>query len=110
MKLFISLLLPVFLIFGCVAYTQIAEIGDNPRQYDGRSVVVRGKVVETLSIPFVQKGMYQVDDGTGKIWVMSSLRMPARSDRVIVEGKVKTGFTIRSRTFGIIIVEGSEEL
>lgn len=108
MKLIVLLLLPIFFISGCAAYIQIAEIRDNPKQFDERSVTVRGKVVETLSIPFVQKGMYQIDDGTGKIWVMSSVRMPARSDRVIVEGKLKTGFTIRSRTFGLIIVEGTD--
>lgn len=108
MKSLALFLLLIFLISGCAAYTQIAEIKDNPKQYDERLVVVRGKVVETLSIPFVQKGMYQLDDGTEKIWVMSNQRMPARGDRVIVEGKVKTGFTIRSRTFGIIIVEGTD--
>lgn len=106
MKIFILLILPIFLISGCAAYTQIVEIRDNPSQYDERPVLVKGKVVETLSIPFIQKGMYQVDDNTGKIWIMSSQRLPARGDRVIVEGKVKTGFTIWSRAFGIIIVEG----
>jgi hypothetical protein len=102
--------LPLIVLFisGCATYVHIAEIKGRPGEFDERVVTVSGRVSETLSIPFVNKGMYQLDDGTDKIWVMSNQRVPFRGDKVIVEGKVKTGFTIRNRTFGIVIVEGSD--
>ena len=102
------LLISVLLMFGCGWHTHISEINERPQQYKDKQVSVKGKVVETLSIPFVQKGLYQMDDGSGKIWVMSQERIPSRGEKVVVKGEVKTGFTIGDRTFGAVIVEGEK--
>jgi len=96
------------LLSGCAFHTRISSIRDRPQKYQDKKVTISGKVVETLSIPFVQKGMYQMDDGTGKIWVISQKRVPFRGEKVAVKGKVKTGFTISERTFGTVIAEGEE--
>ena len=50
------------------SYTRISKIKDKPEKYENKRVLIEGKVIETLSIPFVQKGMYQLADDTGKIW------------------------------------------
>ena len=104
----------VFVVCGCGSvflspYIHVSEIKDRPQEYQDKKVLVRGRVVETFSIPFVQKGMYQMDDGTDKIWIISQERVPFRGEKVIVEGRVKTGFTIRGRTFGTVIVEEGNE-
>jgi hypothetical protein len=98
-----------FVVSGCSWHTQISEINDKPQEYKDKEVSIKGRVIETLSIPFVQKGIYQMEDSSGKIWVVSQKRVPARGEKVTVEGKVKTGFTIAKRTFGTVIVEGDED-
>jgi len=103
-----SVFFSIFLLVvsGCVSpYTRISKIKDNPQKYQDKQVSIEGKIVETLAIPFIQKGMFQVDDGSDRIWVMSQKRAPFRGDKVAVKGIVKTGFTISDRTFGTIIVE-----
>ena len=59
--------------------------------------------------PFVQKGIYQVDDGSGKIWVVSQKRRPSRGQQVTVKGIIRTGFSINNQTFGVVITEGDGE-
>jgi len=108
MRVWILLFILVFAVFGCGWHTHISEINDRPQEYKDKQVSIKGKVIETLSIPFVQKGLYQMDDGSGKIWIVSQKRVPFRGEKVIVKGKVKTGFTIGTRTFGMVIVEDGE--
>lgn len=106
------LLMLTLLASGCglyKPYTNISVIKGNPQKYQGREVLVRGTVVETLSFPLIQKGLFQIDDGTDRIWVASQERIPSRGDRVTVKGKVKIGFTVLNRTFGIAIAEGEEQ-
>lgn len=98
----------IFALSGCSWHTHISEINDTPQQYKDKQVSIKGKVVETLSIPFIQKGLYQMDDGSGKIWIVSQKRVPFRGEKVTVKGEVKTSFTIGTRTFGTVIVEKEE--
>ncbi len=108
MKVGVLFVIFVMVVSGCALHLRISNIKDKPQKYQDRQVVIKGKVVETLSIPFVQKGMYQVNDGTGRIWVISQERMPSRGEKVAVKGKVKTVFTISERAFGTVIIEGEE--
>jgi hypothetical protein len=104
----IVLLMLTLVLFGCGWHTHISEINDRPQDYEDKQVSIKGKVIETLSIPFVQKGLYQMDDGSGKIWVISQSRIPSRGEKVVVKGEVKTGFSIGNRTFGTIVAEGEK--
>ena len=105
----VLLLIVIFLLSGCGFHTSISRIKYDPQKYEGKRVSIKGKVVETAGIPFIQKGIYQVSDGSGKIWVVSQERRPSRGEKVTVNGKIKTGFSIRNQTFGTVIVEGNEE-
>ena len=109
MKTWAYFLVIVLLVSGCSFHTQISKIRYEPQKYEGRQISIKGKVSETLGLPFVQKGIYQVDDGTGKIWVVSQIRRPYRGEEVTVKGELKTGLSIHSQTFGMAIVEGDEE-
>ena len=102
----------LFVVSGCSLlspYIHISEINDKPHKYQDKRVLIRGEVTETFSVPFVQKGAYQVDDGTGRIWVISPESTPFRGEAVTVKGEVKTSFTIFDRSFGTVIVEEGEE-
>ncbi len=108
MRIGVWSLILIFLVSGCGFHTRISKIKYEPQKYEGKQVSIKGKIVETAGIPFVQKGIYQVSDGTGKIWVVSQNRRPARGEKVTVKGKLRTGFSIGNQTFGIAIVEGNE--
>ncbi|MBD3181989.1 hypothetical protein GF312_06845 [Candidatus Poribacteria bacterium] len=110
MKILVLLLFFTIVLSGCIGfYTSISDIKEHPNEYEGKEVSVKGRVIETFSVPFVRKGMFQIEDKTGKIWVISGNRMPTRGDDIKVKGKVKTGFTISGKTYGTVVVEGKEE-
>lgn len=102
-------LILTLLISGCGFHTSISKIRYEPGKYEGKEVSIKGRVSETIGIPLIQKGAYQVDDGSGKIWVLSQKRRPSRGEKVTVKGKVKTGVSIRGYTLGLAIVEGDEK-
>jgi len=113
MKIGYLLLIAIFVVSGCgvpfVGPTDISDIKGKSEKYDGERVTVKGQVVETVSIPLVSKGLYRVDDGTDRIWVVSQERMPFRGDKVKVKGKVNSGFKIVGKTYGTVIIEGEED-
>ncbi|MGQ9608524.1 MAG: hypothetical protein ACUVWN_04430 [bacterium] len=109
MKIQPFLFIFLFFISGCAFYMHISEINDDPQRYQDKTVIVKGTVVETVAIPIIHDGLYQIDDNTGKIWVLSK-DVPYRGERVIVKGEVKTAITINKRTFGTVIIEEDKEI
>src|SRR5262249_36488321 len=57
------------LLTGCAA-TRIGRINADPSRYQNRDVRVEGSVVTSFGA--LGAGGYQVDDGTGKIYVLST--------------------------------------
>lgn len=58
-----------------------------PNRYANRDVGLRGEVVKSVSV--LGHGAYQLDDGTGTIWVLSKRGVPRRGARVGVKGRVR---------------------
>jgi hypothetical protein len=51
-------------------------------------------------------GIYQVDDGTGRIWVFSdNFGVPGEGATVSVTGRVEQGISWGGRNFGVILRE-----
>jgi len=64
---------------------RIARINSDPSRYQNRDVRVAGQV--TNSFGALGTGGYQVDDGSGKIFVVSTgTGVPAKGSRVTVSG------------------------
>lgn len=101
----IYLCLVLFVVYGCNSYVHISEIREDPQKYQDKQVTVRGKVIETFALPFLHKGMYQIDDDTGKIWILSQDTVPFRGEEVTVNGTIKSAITINDQTFGTVLVE-----
>jgi len=95
----------IFIISGCSSYVPISDIKDDPMKYSNKQISVKGRVTETFAIPFINKGMYEINDNDDSIWVMGKGNVPFRGDRVVVTGKVKTAIMVNNRTFGTVIVE-----
>lgn len=109
MKIGALILALVFLVSGCSIYPSISKIKDDPQKYEDKKISIKGKVVETIGIPLIQNGIFQMDDGTGTIWIVSEKRRPARGDKVTVKGIVKTGFSFNERSFGTVIIEAEKK-
>ena len=89
-------------VSGCASVT-IARINADPSRYYNRTVRVDGRVV--TSVGLLGTGGYQLDDGTGTIYVVSQTGVPSSGSRVAVTGRVMGGAQILGRTVGTAIRE-----
>ncbi len=90
------------LLSGC-ASVKIGRINADPSRYYNRTVRVDGTVV--TSVGLLGAGGYQLDDGTGKIYVLSRTGVPSGGSRVQVTGRVSGGAQILGQTVGTVIRE-----
>ena len=56
---------------GCASAVRIAEIKTDPGRFDDKTVAVTGTVTSSFGVPLVPFQLYNVDDGTGEIAVLS---------------------------------------
>jgi hypothetical protein len=107
-----TLLLVGLLTLGCGdRVTKIADIEKNISQYtdeDGE-VTIKGTVVETFSLPFIKTGAYQVNDQTGKLWVIREGDIPSRGEAVKVTGTVTLSFEFNGKPLGTVLMEKVEK-
>jgi hypothetical protein len=86
----------------CATGATIGQVKTNPGRYADRSVTVRGTVTSSWGIPLVPLKMYQVDDGTGQILVVSEdNRIPSKGSQVKVTGKVGEFAVLGGRSIGL---------
>jgi len=111
-RAFAVALLSAFLITGCAARgVRIAELKDQPTKYDNKSVSITGTVTSSWGIPLLPYQLYNVDDGTGEITVLSqSGRTPARGTRVQVKGRINDFATLGGRSVGLHIQEQDRKI
>src|SRR5258708_30628435 len=91
------------LLTACPSQTTISKINGDPARYKNKEVGVVGRVTDSYGV--MGTGAYEIDDGTGRIWVATTRGVPSRGSRVGVKGKVHNGFTVGGRSFGTIIEE-----
>ena len=102
-------LLPVLLaallaLTACPSQTNISKIKADPDRYMDKEVGIVGRVTDSYGIPMVG-GAYELDDGTGKIWVVTERGTPSRGARVGVKGRIYSGPTIKGRNVGMALRE-----
>ena len=88
---------------GCVTQTHVARIVNEPYRFQNREVEIRGMV--TGSVNAVVAGGYQVDDGTGRILVLSNGGVPRKGTEVSVRGYVVPTVSAFGNSYGITIRE-----
>ena len=113
--------LPVFaaaatllLTAGC-ATKSINHILADPSRYRTNEVVLKGTVVDSYSI--LDRGAYQISDGTGRLWIVSSHGVPRTGANVKVTGTIREGANLGNAggrinlppgiAAGIVLVESS---
>ena len=92
------------LLAGCPPRVSIRDINRDPGRYANRDVSVGGRVVNSFGA--LGTGVYEIDDGSGTIWVYSqSYGVPANGAKVGVTGRISQGFSFGGRSFAVILRE-----
>jgi hypothetical protein len=90
----------------CATGASIGQVKTNPGRYVDKNVTVHGTVTSSWGIPLVPLKMYQVDDGTGEILVVTDEnRVPSKGARVRVTGKVGEVLVLGGRSIGLHLRE-----
>jgi hypothetical protein len=88
-------------LLGCKSATPIGKLLDDPGSYEGKLVRVQGDVAGAAGA--LGYGAYTLDDGTGKILVVTSTGgAPREGARVGVEGTFRSAFTVGPHTGAVI--------
>ena len=104
LSLALLLILETLLLAACPARTSIGRITRDPGRYAGREVAIGGRVSNSFGA--LGTGVYQVDDGTGQIWVYSQrYGVPGDGAKVGVRGTVSQGFSFGGRSFAVVLRE-----
>ena len=95
------------LITGCADRTSIAKILNDPGRYVNKDVTIAGTVTKTYEVNLViaEAGAYQVDDGSGKIWVITKSSVPSEGTKVGLKGTVSDKIVLVGLTLGVVIQE-----
>lgn len=103
-SIFLSLmLLGTLLLTACPQRETISKINADPGRYRNKEVGVAGTVTDSYGV--LGSGAYELDDGTGKLWVVTKRGVPSRGSRVGAKGRVYTGFSFGGRSFGTVLEE-----
>lgn len=102
------LIIPAALLLTGCGSTRIGRILSDPARYQNRNVTVEGRV--TNSVGAFVAGVYEVEDESGKIYVLSNRGVPSRGARVKVQGNVTPGVSVMGRSFGTTIRERNHKV
>ncbi|HKA20193.1 MAG TPA: OB-fold nucleic acid binding domain-containing protein [Blastocatellia bacterium] len=95
----ISLALFSLALTGCPERIRIADISSNPGRFYDKEVTVAGRVVRSYGA--VGAGVFEIDDGTGKLWVATEkYGVPSKDSYIGVTGRVIPGVTWAGRNYG----------
>lgn len=72
--------------------TTIRKISSDPSRYRNQEVTLTGEVIDSYSVG--SRGIYHVDDRTGRLWVVSDSGVPRKGARVTVSGTIREGFNL----------------
>jgi hypothetical protein len=101
---FLSLMLAAaFLTTACPSQTTINKINGDPGRYKNKEVVIAGTVTDSYGV--LGNGAYELDDGTGKIWVVTRRGVPSRGARVGAKGYVHNGGNFGGKSYGTVLEE-----
>jgi hypothetical protein len=93
----------LLLLTACPGVKPIRELLDDPSRFDGKTVRIAGEVRESIGALGV--GVYQINDGTGTLTVVSKAGngTPRVGATVGVEGEFRSAFTLGSLTAAVLM-------
>ena len=101
---FVLLVAGSLLLAGCPPRVSIARLNQNPGRYAGQEVTIAGRVTDSFGA--LGRGVFEVDDGTGLMWVLAGqYGIPSAGAKLAVTGRVEQGFSFAGRNFATILRE-----
>jgi hypothetical protein len=97
------MIVAVLLLSACPSQTTISKINADPARYRNKEVAIVGTVRDSYGA--LGQGAYELDDGTGRIWVVTRRGVPSRGARVGAKGHVYNGFNFGGRNYGTVLEE-----
>ena len=89
---------------GCNTYTSIVDINRDPARFANKEITISGQASDSFGA--MGQGIFQVDDGTGRIWVVSqNFGIPGNGAKVAVTGRVQQGISFGGRNFGTVLMQ-----
>ena len=99
-----SLMLGIALIGlnACSRTIHIRDLLDRPQEYDGKTVKVAGTVTQSVGV--LGTGAFEIDDGTGKIFVIAKGQgVPRQGVKTKAQGRFESIFSFLGRTMAAIV-------
>lgn len=88
----------------CPSRISIAKLNQDPVRYAGKEISIAGRVTDSFGA--LGRGAFQVDDGTGVLWVVTGhYGTPENGAKVAVTGHIEQGFSLGGRNFAVILHE-----
>jgi len=108
----LSLLLLVAAVLGLSGckgtVTPIGDLLSDPGQFDHHEVVIEGTVAEAVGV--LGYGAYQIEDGTGKLMVVTrEAGAPRVGAHIGVRGEFRSAYTVADLT-GAVLIERQRKL
>jgi starvation-inducible outer membrane lipoprotein len=97
LSIFIALL--ALGLSACADRKKISEVTADPGRYADKEVIIVGRV--TNSYGALNYGAFEIDDGTGKMWIVTEkYGVPSKGTQIGVKGRVIAGLTYQGRNYG----------
>ena len=93
----------ILLLNACLGTKPIKELIDDPLRFEGTTVRIAGGVTEAVGA--LGYGVYEVDDGTGSLVVVSQLAgaIPAVGAKVGVEGRFQSTYPMGTANIAVLV-------
>jgi hypothetical protein len=100
----VAMAVAAIILTACPARENIARINRDPGRFAGKEVTVAGRVSNSFGA--MGNGIFEIEDGTGKMWVFTDrFGIPGRDARVAVTGHVEQGFSLHGHNYALILRE-----
>jgi hypothetical protein len=89
---------------GCPPRKSIDEITSDPGRFYDKEVTIAGRVGRSFGA--LGRGIFEVDDGTGRMWVLSEqYGVPSEGAQIAVTGRLIQGVTFAGRNYVTVLRE-----
>ena len=87
---------------GCSRTIRIRDLLDRPQEYDGKTVQVEGTVTQSAGV--LGTGAFEIDDGTGRIYVIARGQgIPREGAKTKAKGRFESLFSFLGRSMAAIV-------
>ena len=104
----VPVLIALAMLLASCGTTRINRVLADPARYRSNDVQIQGRVTNVIGA--LNTGVYEVDDGTGTIYVLSSRGIPNKGAHVKVTGNVQQGVNLMGHSFGTVVRERSHRV